>query len=75
MKHLTTLALFAAGSLAAASLNAQQTMQQPQTGYKREVPDSLVARRRSVKTQRAPLRSNAFRARSRHWSSRTSMGG
>jgi len=44
MKHLTTLALFAAGSLAAASLNAQQTMQQPQTGYKREVPDSLVAK-------------------------------
>src|SRR5712671_5021587 len=43
MKHLTTLTLVAACSLAATSLNAQ-AMQQPQTGYKREVPDSLVAK-------------------------------
>ena len=44
MKRLTTLTLIAACSLAAASLNAQQTTQQSQSGYKREVPDSLVAK-------------------------------
>ena len=44
MKHLTTLTLIAACSLAATSLTAQQPMQQAQTGYKREVPDSLVAK-------------------------------
>ena len=37
MRHLTTLALIAACSLAATSLNAQ-------TGYTREVPDSLAAK-------------------------------
>lgn len=44
MKRLTTLTLIAACSLVAASLNAQQTTQQSQSGYKREVPDSLVAK-------------------------------
>ena len=44
MKGLTTLALIAACSLAATSLMAQQPTQQSQTGYKREVPDSLVAK-------------------------------
>jgi uncharacterized membrane protein YkoI len=49
MKGLTTLALIAACSLAATSLNAQQPTQTPMTRrarahtYKREVPDSLLS--------------------------------
>lgn len=43
-KVLTTLTILAGLAMPAAVLVAQQPMQQSQTGYKREVPDSLVAK-------------------------------
>lgn len=43
-KALATLTIVAGLTLPAAVLVAQQPMQQNQTGYKREVPDSLVSR-------------------------------